>query len=194
MKNKKIKIIEEAAVYQGKFFEVLTKKLLIDNQEKIFETVKRSPGVRLIIINVDKILLTREYRYEFDDYDYRLPGGKVFNSLGEYNNFLNTGRDIKQAAQAAAAKEAREETGLIIENLEYLETVSAGATVIWDLFIFVARDFSQDSQGQQLEVGEDIEVFWKSFEEVKNMCLNGEIKEDRAVGVLLKYLIKNNLA
>ena len=29
----------------------------------------------------------------------------------------------------------------------------------------------------------------KSLEETKTMCLNGQIKEDRTIGVLLKYIL-----
>ncbi len=44
----------------------------------MFETAVRSPGVRLIIVKDNQMLITKEFRGELDDYDYRLPGGKVF--------------------------------------------------------------------------------------------------------------------
>jgi len=43
----------------------------------------------MIIRSLDdpaKILLSREYRSELDRYDYRLPGGKVFDTLAEYHD------------------------------------------------------------------------------------------------------------
>lgn len=62
---------------------------------KTFEKARRAPGTRLIIpVGEDSILLTKEYRQEVDGYDFRLPGGKVFDSLEEYNSFLQSDEDI----------------------------------------------------------------------------------------------------
>jgi hypothetical protein len=45
--------------------EVVHQLVKIDGQELIFEIAKRSPGVRLIICDKNKILLTKEYRTEY---------------------------------------------------------------------------------------------------------------------------------
>lgn len=193
MEDKHLKVISESVTYRGDIFEIISRKVLVGDQEKRFELAKRSPGTRLIIIKDGRLLLTREYRYEVDDYDYRLPGGKVFDSLADYHQVLENDQDVLLFAREAAIKEANEETGLVVKEIEHLETISAGATVIWDLFVFIVKDFVVDPVGQKLEEGEDIDVYWKTFEEVKEMCLKGEIKEDRIVGVLLKYLINNRL-
>jgi len=55
------------------------------DKEVVFETARRAPGVRLIIVRDGQMLITREFRNELDDYDYRLPGGKVFDTLDEYS-------------------------------------------------------------------------------------------------------------
>jgi hypothetical protein len=47
--------------------------------------------VRIIIQNEEKkILLTKEFRYELDAYDWRLPGGKVVDTLDEYLSILDS--------------------------------------------------------------------------------------------------------
>ncbi len=47
--------------------------------------VRRPPGIRALIVNNDnQILLSKEFRYELNDWDYRLSGGKVFESLNDY--------------------------------------------------------------------------------------------------------------
>ena len=48
------------------------------------EIVRRPPGVRLLIVKEGNVLLTKEYRHEADGYDFRLPGGKVFESLRDF--------------------------------------------------------------------------------------------------------------
>jgi 8-oxo-dGTP pyrophosphatase MutT (NUDIX family) len=82
--------------------------------ERIWEIARRSPGVRLILRDGDKILLTKEYRKELDAVDYRLPGGKVFDTLEEYNAYK---QDIEKYALRAARRECEEETGLIPQDI-----------------------------------------------------------------------------
>lgn len=59
-----MKLLKEKIVFQGKIVEVVHQLVKIDGHELVFEIAKRSPGVRLIICNKDKILLTKEYRKE----------------------------------------------------------------------------------------------------------------------------------
>jgi 8-oxo-dGTP pyrophosphatase MutT (NUDIX family) len=79
----------------------------ICDQELVFEIARRSPGVRLIICDKDKILLSKEFRKELKGYDYRLPGGKVFDTLKEYNK---NKKNIKKYTLVAAKNECEEET------------------------------------------------------------------------------------
>ncbi len=182
----------ERIVFESKFFEIAVQPMKIGAKIVEFEFLRRSPGVRLLIIKDNKMLLNREFRSELNSYDYRLPGGKVFDTLKEYKNTLKKENDILKHAIKAAKKECEEETGLIVNKLYPLKTSHCGATVVWDLLYFVVDDFKDSAAGQKLEAGEVIENEWKTFEEVKNMCLNGKIKEDRSVGVLLQFFMGDN--
>src|SRR3989338_6098287 len=105
---------KEEIRYKGKLFEVVSEPVEIEGKMVQFEKVRRSPGVRLIMQDGQgNILLTREYRRELGKFDYRLPGGKVFDSLDEWNEFKQHGGDIIEKAKQAARKEAKEETGFI---------------------------------------------------------------------------------
>ena len=73
----------ENIVFRGKIVEVV--------QDAKREFARRSPGVRLLIIKGNQTLLTKEYREEIKSFDYRLPGGKVFDTLVNYNNFTKSG-------------------------------------------------------------------------------------------------------
>ena len=179
----------EQIVYQGKMIEVVHQKVKIGDKEKTFEFARRSPGTRLIIRTPEnKILITKEFRTETDNYDYRLPGGKVFDSLEEYNQFLNSGQDILEQAKQAAIKEAKEEVGIDVQEINYLYTSTAGATVVWDLFYFIVTKYEHREAGQELEHGEDIEVIDMSEQESKELCLDGRMQEDRSAAVLMRYL------
>ena len=175
--------------YKGKIIEVVEEEKTIPNtnKTKVFEFAKRSPGVRAIIINNDKLLLSKEYRYELNDYDYRLPGGKVFDTLEEYNACDKT--QLLDYAKKAVAKECIEEVGIQIKNPELLHISKAGATIVWDLYYFIIKEFKLSNQ--HLEEGEIIYYDWYSFDEVKSLILSDKMSEDRSVAVLLKYILNN---
>lgn len=184
------RIDNEQIVYQGRIIEVVNQKVNTQGKEQIFEYARRSPGTRLIIISPEKkILLTKEYRMEVEGFDFRLPGGKVFDALVEYNNFLQAGEDIIPKAQQAAMKEAVEEVGIDAEEIHHFGTSKVGSTVVWDLIYFVVSKYKHRETGQELDgAGEDIEVVEVSIDEAKEICLDGRMQEDRSVAMLLKYL------
>lgn len=179
----------ERVTHKGKIIEVVQREGEQGGKTRVFEFARRSPGVRLIIQKGNQILLTREFRHEIGGYDYRLPGGKVYDSLEEYNEALASGIDIAEAAKRAAIKEAREEVGLKVKDLTFIHKSVCGATVVWDLFFFVVNDFSETTQ--RLEEGEDITFEFHDKDKVLKMCLDGSISEERAALVLLRFLNGN---
>ncbi|OVE74797.1 hypothetical protein BVX95_01160 [archaeon D22] len=180
----KLKKLSQETIYSGKLFEVVKVNMQAGEKLLEFENCIRPPGTRLIIVKDDKILITKEYRTELSDYDYRIPGGKVFDTLVDYRKSQN----IEEEAKDAAIKEAKEEAGIVVKNIRHFHTSTLGATIKWDLYYYVVDDF--EISDQELEVGEVISVEWKTFEEVKEMCLDGRINEERTVGVLLRFLDK----
>ena len=176
----------EEVVFKGKIIEVVQKK--DEATGKVFEFARRSPGVRLIIVDQsgDKVLVTKEHRHEVGGWDYRLPGGKVFDTLEEYDSFLLSGDEVLGVAEKAAIKEAKEEAGVVVQEIKYLGTSHCGATIVWDLFYFLVSRFEKGEQS--LELGENIEIVQVDLEEARAMCLDGRISEDRSAMMLLKYL------
>src|SRR4051812_47804170 len=115
--------------HKGKIIEVVQHEVDVGGGKiKTFEFARRSPGTRLIILDGDKMLLTKEFRHELAGYDYRLPGGKVYDSLDEYNIALSGGVDIGEAAKQAATKEAREEVGIEPKDISFFHKSVCGAT------------------------------------------------------------------
>jgi len=176
----------EKITHRGNIIEVVQKEVNLDGKIKTFEYARRSPGVRLIVPQDNKILLTKEFRHELKTYDYRLPGGKVFDSLNEYNNALEQSADILDNAKLAAIKEAKEEVGIDIKDLSFFHRSICGATIIWDLYYFIVK--KADRTVQELEVGEDIKTELFERDEVQEMCLDGRISEERSALILLKFL------
>ena len=80
---------KENATFNNGFFEFLEVEEEFNVDGKIKQVkrnmVRRPPGIRALIVNEnEQILLSKEFRYELNDWDFRLPGGKVFDSLEDY--------------------------------------------------------------------------------------------------------------
>lgn len=181
----------EKITYQGKIIEVVEYS---PDAVRTFERARRAPGTRTIVVRDGKILLTREHRYELGGYDYRLPGGKVFDTLSEYNEFLDTGPTDAQkltVARAGAIRELSEEVGLKLEadQLDHFYTSICGATVEWDLYYFVVQVDDHQIGTQALEDGEDITLDWYDFTKARSLTLDPtKMSEDRSAMVLLRWL------
>lgn len=173
-------------VFQGRIIEVVNRPVIENGQERMYELARRAPGVRVIIPVDGGILLTKEFRHEHGDTDYRLPGGKVFDSLDEYNHFLDSGEDIMPIATKKAKAEAKEEAGAVVDSLTHFATSHCGATVDWDLHYFVAGSASVEEQA--LEAGEEIEPIVVSVDGARAMALDGRMSEERSALILLRYL------
>lgn len=194
--NKEEVASKEEIRYKGKLFEVVSEPVEIDGKTFEFEKVRRSPGVRLIMKDGQgNILLTREFRRELSNFDYRLPGGKVFDSLDEFNEFKQSKGDIIEKAKQAALKEAKEETGFVPDALEHHSISKLGATVEWDLHYFVAFVDRSQQGTQELETGENIEVVWFGEEEVKKLILEpNKFSEERSVATLMRFFASGKTA
>ncbi len=177
--------------YSGNIIEVVHQKMQIGENTKIYEQAIRSPGVRVMIVNGNRMLITKEYRTEIDGWDFRLAGGKVFDSLKEYRTAIESGKDMLDHALDAAKKEVLEETGLVVDKIRYFATSGTGGpTVRWDLYYFIVDEFHESLDGQMLEEGENITFEWMSLDDVKRLCLDGSFKEDRTVANILKFIMQ----
>ncbi len=178
--------MSEEIAAKGKLFELVQ---LHQPDGRVFEVARRAPGVRLIIHKDGKVLLTKEFRRELNANDYRLPGGKVFDSLDEYEAHRKSGDDILNAAVTKAKGEGAEEAGVDIKDLKLFKKSTLGATVEWDLYVFEVTDWQPHAEGQNLEEGEQIEAdTWVTFAEAEEMIISGQMQEERIALILLQWL------
>jgi 8-oxo-dGTP pyrophosphatase MutT (NUDIX family) len=178
----------EEVVYRGHLIEIVHTVVSTSSGTQTFETARRGPGTRVIFDRGDSILITREYRYELSAYDLRLPGGKVFDTLKDYEAFLIDGESEIDVARTAARREGREEVGLDAEDLQHLAISVCGATIKWDLYYFAAMEWTEVPGGPKLEQGEQISFSWLPKEEVMRAALDGRISEERSALQLMRYL------
>jgi ADP-ribose pyrophosphatase len=178
--------------YRGGLYRCTSQRMQIgDSKETIFEKVERPPGVRILVQDDSQMLLSREWRPELNDFDYRLPGGKVFDSWEDYAPHRE--EQLDELAREAAQKELLEETGidLPLKSFRLFHTSHCGAVMIWDLYYFVVQASNDGSSQDPIttEEGEQIHPQWFSFDEVQELCLKGSVREDRTVAVVLKFLL-----
>jgi hypothetical protein len=177
----------EKIAYQGRMFEVVNFDVEHEpGKVETFEKARRAPGTRLIIPTAKGLLLTKEFRHELNATDFRLPGGKVFDSWDEYHDFLAGNKDILIPAIAKAKAEAKEEAGIETDDVTHVHTSRLGATVEWDLYYFVVGEHNRGEQ--DLGLGEKIDVVEVTRDEAEAMCLDGRISEERSALVLLRFL------
>ena len=180
---------EEKIVYQGKMIEVVHESFISNGKEIILEKGRRAPGVRLIIETTNGgFVISKEERPHIG-LDYRLPGGKVFDSLVEYNEFLKKDPStLLEKVTDAVIREGIEEAGIKPLEMELLCLSHCGGSFDWDLYYFIIKKY--EYVGQHLEEHEKIENISVTKSELTRLALSGEMKEDRSVAVLLKYLLQ----
>lgn len=186
---------EMSIIAEGRLGAIIRFPMLVDMGQgyvaKDFERFVRPPGTRIIALKDRKIYLQKEHRLETNNaFDWRLPGGKVVDSFAEYKQYI--GNPIpNEVIIEAGKKELYEEAKLAAEKLSILKKSPCGASVEWDLYYLLAENISETDHAHD-EGEEIIDGKWFSFDEILQMCKNGDIDEDRTVATLYQFISKNS--
>lgn len=138
-----------------------------------FSYVKIKPGVCVIPVYKNQILLTKEFRHPFEEDMYQFTCGMI---------------DENENPEEAAARELKEETGLIASELKYLgyNCPSVGSTTE-KIYMYIA--YCEDTRQAELshEILEQMTFEWVSPEQIEKMIQNDEIVSGASVVAWYKF-------
>ena len=133
--------------------------------------------INVIAITKDgRFVIERQYRHGTQSIDYELCAGT-----------------IEQGEQPidAAKRELLEETGFGGGDWQlYCESYPNPAAMTTTNYTFLAKGVEYTG-GRHLEKTEDIEVLLMSFENIKQLVMNGSIRQGQMLAPLWKYIAEN---
>lgn len=175
----KIKFGKTRTVYKGKIFKIKERDVVLPSGKKsVFEYCERYPSVSVMAFNQKgELLMIKEFRQGYKKNVWFLPGGRMDKS--------------GDTPKKAILREMREESGYRARKLKLLFTKSPSNTLIWDIYVFVAKDLKYDPLPQ--EDGEDSQAVFVPFEQALHMALDGTIDSEFISYdiIRLNYMLKH---
>jgi 8-oxo-dGTP pyrophosphatase MutT (NUDIX family) len=165
--------------YQNKVLSVDHVEYLFEKEKAsmVFTVVNTSNWVIVIpILENGKLALVKQFRVGIEDTTYEFPGGGI---------------NFDESKESAAARELKEETGLISNNLTFLGEVHPNPALMSNsAYIYLATGCKK-KYNLNLDMFEDIEVKYVTKQEFDNLILAGEIKHSIVLSAYALYLTKN---
>ena len=157
-------------VYANLYQQIYRVKVQFDGFAKDYYVVDCGPRVGVVISRGSDVLLVRQYRLLVNGMTWEVPGGKV---------------DPDETPEAAACREALEETCLRCRNLKSLLYFHPGLdTCDNPTFMFLAEEFEEACEGN-LDSREVSERVWLPLEVCVRLIFTGKIVDSLTVAALL---------
>ena len=182
MKSLIEKTISSKNIYKGNLLDLRKDKVSLPNNKIGYREWINHPGAAccLPILDKDRIVLTRQYRYAVGEESIEIPAGKL---------------DRDETSEECAYRELREETGFIAEELTLLTSfypaIGFANEKIW---IYLAQNLTKDNT--DTDDDEFVETFVVDFDGALDIMNQGMIKDSKTIIALMwfeKHLNKQKL-
>ena len=158
---------KEKKIYDGPIFTLVQRFVEIKGKEYQRDILLHPGGVSLLVIEDDKILLVKQYRYGIECDTLELPAGKL-----EY------GENPKECA----VRELNEETGYESNQIELIQTLATVPAYCQEtVYIYEAKNVHKTLHRLNMDEDEEIELFWIPLNKAYEMTLDGEIVDAKTI-------------
>lgn len=169
--------------YRGDRVAVVERPMAGAEGVETTESARLSPGVRLVVVNDDELLLLPDGPQGPGDPSWRLPGGPVFDSLPAYEAVRHGDHEVRDVVDDRATEVLRVRVGLDPVTSENLFILPAGPGVESDLHYYAVSRYRPAKRA-----GDPSDATWLSRDQVRLACLDGRVREGRSAAALLRYL------
>ena len=163
-------------IYDGIIVHLYKDKVSLPNgNEAVREVIRHQGAVCVVAVDNDKnIYLVRQFRYPFNDVITEIPAGKL---------------DAGETPLEGAARELREETGIIAKNYKYLgELYTSCAFLDEVIHMYLATDLSFTEQNPDED--EFVEVDKVNLKEFVSEIMEGKVPDSKTQTAVLKAYIE----
>ncbi len=159
--------ISSKKIYDGKIIKLRVDTVeLTDQKYSKREIIEHPGGVGVLVVDQEKILLVQQYRKAMDEMILEIPAGKL---------------DFQEETSVCAARELREETGIIVESMTDLGEIYPSVGYTDEKIHLYFADQIQSQGAQELDEDESVEITWMDRGEFESRILRGEFRDAKTL-------------
>ncbi len=175
MELKEVKV-DSKEIFKGKILNLYVDHVKCPNGNIATREVIRHCKASCVIAQLDNgnFLIEKQYRYPYDDVIIEFPAGKA---------------DENENCEVTALRELEEETGYKANNIQLLgEFYPSCAYTDEKIYLYYASKLVKTKQ--HLDENEALNISEVTYEELKNLFLEGKIKDGKTQAAFLYYELK----
>ena len=160
-------------IYDGKVLHVVCDDVILPNGEEALREFCIHVGAVCIIpiLEDDRIIMERQYRYPHGRVFYEIPAGKLDSP--------------DEDPLLAAKRELREETGAVSGKMTFLGALDTSPALINEkIYMYMAEDLTFVQR--ELDDDEFLDVEYASLRDLYRMVMTGEIQDAKTQVAVLK--------